>query len=58
METGTYTVRREGMYWLVRAGAVVVHRAVSKPEALSWATGRSNSIYVQNLAGRLARHVA
>jgi hypothetical protein len=57
METGTYTVRREGIYWLVRAGSVVVHRAPSKPEALSWAMSRSNSIYVQNFAGRLARHV-
>lgn len=57
MGDGTMTVRREGAFWFVRAGDVVLHRAASKPQALRWASGRTTSVYVENLSGRLARFV-
>jgi hypothetical protein len=57
MGGGTFTIRREGAFWVIRAGDVVVHHARSKPDAVTWATRRSTSVYVQNFAGRLARYV-
>lgn len=57
MGDGTLTVRKQGIFWYVRAGDVILHRAASKPGALRWAAGRTTSVYVENLSGRLARFV-
>jgi hypothetical protein len=57
MANGTFTVRRAGLFWVVRAGDVVVHQGRSKPEVVAWAARQGVTVYVQNFAGKLARHV-